>query len=294
VASTVEENTTVVLETNTTVEVPVVEEVVVTPVNATLRFDNNGIEDYVVSESDSISVATVNTTDPKLNFKTGERYKISVTNFVTHPLIFNDASGNTLLAMDTKSGENAGTIQGTQESNTEVDFVDDKNGSIIFTLTSELAAALSIYKSQFDSNMTGIFNIDGTDTVIVKEPIATVTKAVVLENVTFHDYKVVSTEDTNIAAVGEKDPAFNFVINERYSFTVGDFIQHPILFNDAQGNTLLGMEATGGSFESDSDVDFKDNGLGTVTFTVTQALADKLSVYRCLNHSDMTGPIVIK
>jgi hypothetical protein len=101
--------------------------------------------------------------------------------------------------------------------------------------------------------------------------------------------------------IGTDDPTLLLHIDKRYQVTVLNFSPHPFDVL-AKGATpvndvvLLGMGATAGTLESDPDIAWEDNGLGTVTFTMTSglysamAVPDKQPGYRCDIHtSTMRG-----
>ena len=244
----------------------------VTPVVATVAsivFGNSGATDYTITSSSNSAVAEVNATDPALYLTIGKRYKFSVTNFGSHPLSLNNSAGTALLSM--------GTV-GTFEADTDVNYSYDNNGSMMFTLTASLAESLNTYRCINHAAMTGSI-------------VSAVDATVVLGNSGSTDYTITSTTNTAIAAVNANDPTLNLTVGKRYKFTVTNFGVHPMLLNDASGSTLLGMGSANGSLESDADVNFVDDGAGSITFTLTQALANSLSVYRCSPHAAMTGDI---
>jgi len=116
--------------------------------------------------------------------------------------------------------------------------------------------------------------------------------AIVLGNDGASDYVVTSIDNEDIAGVSQSDPTFNFTVGNTYAISVSNFQSHPLNLNAGNGVVLLAMGANEGSFESDSAVKFSDDGAGTITFTLTQALADSLEVYRCEFHQSMSGSIV--
>lgn len=89
------------------------------------------------------------------------------------------------------------------------------------------------------------------------------------------------------------DPVLNLTVGTRYSITVTNFNAHPLHLNSEEGVVLLAMDSTVGSFETDSEVNFENDGAGTISFTLTQDLANVLAKYRCQFHSTMTNAIVI-
>ena len=81
------------------------------------------------------------------------------------------------------------------------------------------------------------------------------------------------------------------VIGTRYEITNDGYPTHPLEFLDDQDNVLLSQSTTG-SFESDSGVNWVDNDT-SVEFTLTQALSNELTTYRCTVHTGaMVGNII--
>ncbi len=67
---------------------------------------------------------------------------------------------------------------------------------------------------------------------------------------------------------------------------------HPWEIIDSSGNVLL-SQATAGSLESDTDIDWEDNGAGRSLFTVDEDLRNAATRYRCSIHTgSMIGPLV--
>jgi glucose/arabinose dehydrogenase len=97
------------------------------------------------------------------------------------------------------------------------------------------------------------------------------------------------------ASTGAQDPTLTVQIGKRYQVTVKNYLSHPfeVLAKGASPGSdivLLSMGSRTGSFESDPDVAWVDNGSGTVTFTLTpglhEAMIDSGHVpgYRCRAH----------
>jgi glucose/arabinose dehydrogenase len=97
------------------------------------------------------------------------------------------------------------------------------------------------------------------------------------------------------ANLGAQDPTLTVQIGKRYQVVVTNFRPHPFEVL-AKGTSpgadivLLAQGSTVGSFESDPDVDWANNGSGTVAFTLTSALhaammvSDHIPGYRCRAH----------
>jgi glucose/arabinose dehydrogenase len=98
------------------------------------------------------------------------------------------------------------------------------------------------------------------------------------------------------ASIGEQDPTLTLQIGKRYQVTVINYLAHPfeVLAKGASPGAdivLLSMGSRTGSFESDPDVAWVDDGSGTVTFTLTPGLHEAMigsghvPGYRCRPHA---------
>lgn len=92
------------------------------------------------------------------------------------------------------------------------------------------------------------------------------------------------------------DPTLNLIVGKRYEFTIVNFVPHPldILAKGASAGddvVLLSQGIVTGTLEDDPDINFTDDGTGTIAFTVTQALVDAMTQdglapgYRCNIHA---------
>jgi hypothetical protein len=107
--------------------------------------------------------------------------------------------------------------------------------------------------------------------------------------------------DVPFAAVGAEDPDLLLNLDKRYQVTVTSFSTHPFeviakAATSGSDDVLLSMGAPDDPYESDPNVAWDDNGIGTVTFTLTSDLYDAMKVpnkkpgYRCGVHvSNMRG-----
>jgi len=97
------------------------------------------------------------------------------------------------------------------------------------------------------------------------------------------------------ASLGAQDPTLTVQVGKRYRVLVTNFRPHPfeVLAKGASPGADIALLAQGntvGSFESDPDVDWTDNGAGTVAFTLTSDLHAAMMVaghipgYRCRAH----------
>ncbi len=133
-------------------------------------FDNNGAADYRINSQNDVSPPIYSgpfpANDPTLSLVIGSRYEVEVLNPGIHPLHIisrlDDSAGNdtVLLAM--------GSSTGSMEDDAGVNWTDDGNGNIAFTLTESLYEAMTIgegipaYRCGIHvSNMRGDFSISG-------------------------------------------------------------------------------------------------------------------------------------
>jgi hypothetical protein len=97
------------------------------------------------------------------------------------------------------------------------------------------------------------------------------------------------------ASLGSQDPTLTVQVGKRYQVTVTNFVPHPfeVLSKGSSvglDRILLAQGGKTGSFESDPDVDWADDGSGTVTFTLTPSLHEammdsgRVPGYRCGVH----------
>lgn len=98
--------------------------------------------------------------------------------------------------------------------------------------------------------------------------------------------------DEDVTVLNEDNSSWRLTIGTRYELTVTGANSHPFALRDAANNILLSMNSVAGSFEGDSDVDYRANG-STFSFKLTQALADELDNYVCTLHLGMTGSTTI-
>jgi glucose/arabinose dehydrogenase len=106
-----------------------------------------------------------------------------------------------------------------------------------------------------------------------------------------------SPDDAGLeASLGSEDPTLTIQIGKRYQVTVTNFRQHPfeVLAKGSSAGldiALLSMSGGTAPFESDPEINWVDNGSGTVTFTFTAALFDAMNEsghipgYRCRPHA---------
>jgi glucose/arabinose dehydrogenase len=98
------------------------------------------------------------------------------------------------------------------------------------------------------------------------------------------------------ASLGSEDPTLTIHVGGRYQVTVTNYFYHPfevLAMGSSAGSdiALLSQGSSTGSFESDPEVNWVDNGSGTVTFTLTPGLYNAMNEsgrvpgYRCRPHA---------
>jgi len=117
------------------------------------------------------------------------------------------------------------------------------------------------------------------------EPAPTV--RVAIDNVDLEAWTVVSDESGSVAPTDAENPTMTFEVGTRYVIEnrARDF--HPFALRGADDASLLSQSARG-SFESDSAVDWRDDG-EELAFTMTADLGDALEYYTCTVHNAMRG-----
>jgi hypothetical protein len=246
--------------------------------DAKLLFGNSGADDYILEAVSNPAIAVLGSSDPELIFTIGKRYEIKVNNFVSHPFQIINGT-NVLLSM--------GDTQGSFEDDSAVDFKDLGEGHIVFTFTQELANLASEYRCEFHDTMRGAITITDTAAPLL----ITSNEQLLFDNNDSINYILSSSSDTSIAAINSNDPELFLREGKRYAIKVTNFTAHPFEIKDRDANTLLAMNSSDGSLQSDSDINFVDDGAGTIAFTFTKTLADVIDAYRCQFHDTMTAPI---
>lgn len=115
-------------------------------------------------------------------------------------------------------------------------------------------------------------------------------------NVGFSSYRLNAFEPSNIefGTIGAENPTLPLKLGKRYQVKITDYIAHPFEIiakatSPTQDRVLLSMTIQG-SFESDPQVNWEDDGRGTVRFTLTMPLYqamtedDRIPGYRCRIH----------
>lgn len=125
-------------------------------------------------------------------------------------------------------------------------------------------------------------------------------------NIGSSSYRLNSFEpsDIDFGTIGGEDPTLPLELGKRYQVKVTNYIVHPFEIvakaaSPAQDNVLLSMTIEG-PFESDPQVNWEDDGQGTVRFTLTLPLYQAMTKnnlvpgYRCRPHLfSMRGDFLI-
>lgn len=105
---------------------------------------------------------------------------------------------------------------------------------------------------------------------------------VTIDNAGASAWEFVNQEE-DVANTGEDNPNMELEVGKRYEFENRGWSGHPFQILDIDGNELLSQNS-GGTLESDSLVNWEDNG-DTFSFTVSRSLADEIDSYRCGIHT---------
>lgn len=117
------------------------------------------------------------------------------------------------------------------------------------------------------------------------EPAPTV--QLVIDNVGIEAWTVVRDESGSVAPTDTENPTMTFEIGTRYVVGNRGWDFHPFALRGADDESLLSQQASG-SFESDSAVNWRDDG-DELAFTMTADLASALDYYICTVHNAMRG-----
>jgi hypothetical protein len=124
------------------------------------------------------------------------------------------------------------------------------------------------------------------------------------DNITFQSYVLDSFEPNDVVfgSIGAEDPTLLLHLGKRYQVTILDDVNHPFEViakgsSAGQDDVLLSIKTDiDVPFESDPDVAWTDNGMGTIAFTLSEGLYNAMTVpnkrpgYRCGVHiSNMRG-----
>jgi hypothetical protein len=115
-------------------------------------------------------------------------------------------------------------------------------------------------------------------------------------NVGSSSYRLDAFEPTSseLGMIGSPNPTLPLELGQRYQVKVTDYNVHPLEIiakaaSPSQDRVLLSM-AIKGPLESDSDINWEDDGRGTARFTLTLSLYEAMNAegrkpgYRCRPH----------
>ena len=117
---------------------------------------------------------------------------------------------------------------------------------------------------------------------------------ITIENVGTSAWNIVGIEGTGASATTGEDNA-TLTLDEGLRFTVTNLgaSGHPFQLLDASDNVLVAASG-GGTLQDDADVNVVvDDTEGTISFTLSGALADQVAAYICEFHPSMVGDIVV-
>lgn len=89
------------------------------------------------------------------------------------------------------------------------------------------------------------------------------------------------------------NPELTLTVGGRYTIINGaGASSHPLDFRNADGDKLIGQSNNSGMFDSNDKVNLVRDG-DSISFTLTEELANELADYICAFHPGMNGSIVI-
>jgi plastocyanin len=110
-----------------------------------------------------------------------------------------------------------------------------------------------------------------------------------MDNVGASAWEVPSADEKYVGTSGGDNPTITLETGVRYTISNEGWSTHPLALRDESGSILL-SQSTIGEFENDGDVNWSDSG-STLSFTLTDELANRISSYICTVHSNMVGQI---
>jgi len=99
--------------------------------------------------------------------------------------------------------------------------------------------------------------------------------------------------DGAFAELDSANPELTLTVGGRYTFINGaGASSHPLDFRNEDGDKLIGQSNNSGLFDSNDEVNLLRDG-DSISFTLTEELADEIADYICAFHPGMNGSIVI-
>jgi hypothetical protein len=246
----------------------------------------NGIFPFYTWHLASVSSPDVyngdlNVDNPTINLIVGKRY--AVTNIANPNHEFdviaigaNQFSDAVLLSQ--------GPLAGSLEGDLGINWFDDGISTVEFTVTANLVTAMNAaglspgYRCEVHPDtMRGNFNIVTPTPTLPIDFQLTLDASGTSPNFSWRLTSVSSPLVFN-GPLTTDNPTINLTLGKRFAVTDPGFGLHPFQLTahnttPTSDTVLLAMGATVGSFESNPDVAWSDNGAGVVSFTVTPALA---------------------
>jgi len=162
-------------------------------------------------------------------------------------------------------------------------FVDIEIANGTLTVGGSTVVAADIYTTN------GIIHV--IDTVILPEAAPT---NVTINNVGSSSWEITDIEgDGAEAELDTENAELTLEEGVRYTITNLGADNHPLQLRDADGEVLIAA-AGNGSLQDDEDINVVvDEEAGTLTFTLTGALAENVATYNCAPHASMEGAITV-
>ena len=136
------------------------------------------------------------------------------------------------------------------------------------------------------------YNLTDSININVEESAATVESTFTINNVGANAWEVSSTSDYVETSAGN-NPTITLETGVRYTITNDGWNTHPLAFRNESGTRLLSQESNDiGIRENNASINWSDSG-NTVSFTLTEELADEINSYICTVHLSMQGTIEI-
>lgn len=195
----------------------------------------------------------------------------------------NDVNQGSALTTETTQPANdfAGTETGDAFGNSATnDLTADTDAGL---LTDEETGA-DIAGTATDTNLTDA-NLNATADVATQsgEPVMIVINeddnALVIEEVAGAD---------NVAQVGAQNPEVTLMVGERYEIVFEG--EGGVALQGKDDNILLASNEESGSLEANADIDFVESN-NSMTFTVTEELAEQLAAYTVTSNPELSGSI---
>jgi hypothetical protein len=109
--------------------------------------------------------------------------------------------------------------------------------------------------------------------------------------VTAYDFTEEDPPGGGVIGSESENQTLTLTVGTRYQIVNLSSVAHPFELLDMGGtpgeDVVLLSESAAGSWETDTDVDWFDDGSGTIRFTLTSGLAAELTGYRCAIHVSM-------